>query len=637
MYQVFYNNFILHDLRTEDYYLVNPVLSEKLSKVSEFTFTIYNTHPYFNQLDKLVPFVIVKKDGNLIFKGRIIKDIQLMDNSKQVACESALAFLNDTIQRPFNFQGTPEELYCKIFNTHNTQVASFSLTSDQMILKNKVYFTKNSDKNLYEQVLNPKISEISTYYEATGDKLLYIGKMTGANLDNNDYINRSSSDFANSFSTIEDKLLDSIGGYILERYVDDQVFIDWIDDFKDEDGQFVSSQKIEACENLIDLMIDNDASETYSVVIPLGAEIEQDDGAKKRVTIESVNNGNDYLVNELALEKYGWIVAPVEETTWDDVTLPSNLKTKAESYLNSKAVMLKSTVEINAVDLNVVDKDIPEFKLGLYLAVESVFHNISKTYLLTEKITPLTRPENMTVTLGETQYSLTGIQIDDSKNTINKVENTLSDYVTNEEITVIVNKEIENNSLIQQLPNEITAQVSEVYKQITTIETNINNNLYTKEQIDSMQSNAQQNILEIKNTVENKTTATEQEINVIKEQINNGVSKVTTTTGSFDENGLHIEKTGEEMNSHMDWDGMVVKRDNDEVLSVRSNGVNAENITVRKYWIQDPVRIEKASAISNPNVFGLGFFAMKPPVVQENAILYNNEEILYKNEVIVYG
>ena len=152
-----------------------------------------------------------------------------------------------------------------------------------------------------------------------------------------------------------------------------------------------------------------------------------------------------------------------------------------------------------------------------------------------------------------------------------------------------------------------------------------------------MQSNAQQNILEIKNTVENKTTATEQEINVIKEQINNGVSKVTTTTGSFDENGLHIEKTGEEMNSHMDWDGMVVKRDDDEVLSVRSNGVNAENITVRKYWIQDPVRIEKASAISNPSVFGLGFFAMKPPVVQENAILYNNEEILYENEVIVYG
>ena len=49
------------------------------------------------------------------------------------------------------------------------------------------------------------------------------------------------------------------------------------------------------------------------------------------------------------------------------------------------------------------------------------------------------------------------------------------------------------------------------------------------------------------------------------------------------------------------------------------------------------MRIEKASAISNPNVFGLGFFAMKPPVVQENAILYNNEEILYEDEVIVYG
>lgn len=193
-----------------------------------------------------------------------------------------------------------------------------------------------------------------------------------------------------------------------------------------------------------------------------------------------------------------------------------------------------------------------------------------------------------------------------------------------------------NTNLIEGY-EQIVTKVSSTESEVAKINTNITNNMYNKEQIDSMQSNAQQNILEIKNTVENKTTATEQEINIIKEQINNGVSKVTTTTGSFDENGLHIEKTGEEMNSHMDWDGMVVKRDNDEVLSVRSSGVNAENITVRKYWIQDPVRIEKAGAISNPSVFGLGFFAMKPPVVQENAILYNNEEILYENEVIVYG
>ncbi len=193
-----------------------------------------------------------------------------------------------------------------------------------------------------------------------------------------------------------------------------------------------------------------------------------------------------------------------------------------------------------------------------------------------------------------------------------------------------------NTNLIEGY-EQIVTKVSSTESEVAKINTNITNNMYNKEQIDSMQSNAQQNILEIKNTVENKTTATEQEINIIKEQINNGVSKVTTTTGSFDENGLHIEKTGEEMNSHMDWDGMVVKRDDDEVLSVRSNGVNAENITVRKYWIQDPVRIEKASAISNPSVFGLGFFAMKPPIVQENAILYNNEEILYEDEVIVYG
>ena len=64
----------------------------------------------------------------------------------------------------------------------------------------------------------------------------------------------------------------------------------------------------------------------------------------------------DYLVNETALALYGWIVAPVEETTWDDVTLPTNLKNKAQDYLDNKAVMLKSTLQLNAIDLNTIDK-----------------------------------------------------------------------------------------------------------------------------------------------------------------------------------------------------------------------------------------------------------------------------------------
>lgn len=424
MYQVFWGDFLLHDLRLDDYYLKDAELSEELNKVSEFTFDIYPEHPNFNKLEVLVPNIIIKKDGKTIFKGRIISEKMNMDKSKQVTCESVLAFLLDSVQRPYEFQGTPEELFTQFINRHNEQVEEY--------------------------------------------KQFKIGKITGASLDNNAYINRSNSDYENTFDAINDKILDTIGGYLQVRYETDGMYIDWLDDFTSGDSQIISTQVIEFGENLIDIVAENDASETYSVVIPLGAEIETTDEetgetTKSRLTIEEVNNGNDYLVNETALNKYGWIVAPVDETTWDDVTLPSNLKTKAEEYLNNQGVTLKSTLELNALDLNVVNKNIDDFRMGEYIRVQSTPHNLSKTYLLTKKDTPLSKPENMEITLGETKNTLTGIQIGDGKDTIDKVETILGDYVLNDDITGIVNEEIENNSIIQQLPNEILTQVSQTY------------------------------------------------------------------------------------------------------------------------------------------------------------------------------
>lgn len=47
------------------------------------------------------------------------------------------------------------------------------------------------------------------------------------------------------------------------------------------------------------------------------------------LTIESVNDGKDYLVNETAVSLFGYIYGKNE---WEDVTLPENLKTKGEAF-----------------------------------------------------------------------------------------------------------------------------------------------------------------------------------------------------------------------------------------------------------------------------------------------------------------
>ena len=462
-YEIYCNQYILHDIRTEQYRITNGILTEELSKVKELSFQIYPDHPYFDKLELLVPNIKIIKDNAIIFKGRIINFNQSIDNSMQVVAESSLAFLFDSIIRPYEFQGTPEALFQFFINNHNNQVGEFTKTIDTAIKNDKIYFKYNNANSLYEQVINPSITEISDYYEISGDKVIYIGKTTGANLDTNDYINRSNTNYDNTFNSIEDKILSTIGGYLLERYEGELVFLDWVDDFTNGENQTLSGQTIEFGKNLMDLFVDNDASETYSVVIPLGAEIEKEDGTKERLTIKDVNSGKDYLINETALANYGWIVAPIDNTTWNDITLASNLKSKGEEYLSEIAVMLKSTLELNSFDLSILDKNINSFKLGEYVIVKSTFHNISKSYLLSKKVTSINDAASMTITLGETKNTLTGIQLNDNKNNITHFETMLDDYVLNEDITSIVEEKIENSSIIQQIPEQVLIQVESEY------------------------------------------------------------------------------------------------------------------------------------------------------------------------------
>lgn len=84
--------------------------------------------------------------------------------------------------------------------------------------------------------------------------------------------------------------------------------------------------------------------------------------------------------------------------------------------------------------------------------------------------------------------------------------------------------------------------------------------------------------------VEQIQTATQTQINVINETLQNGVTKVKTTTGyTFDEEGLNISKDGEEMQNLLTNTGMYVNRDDTNILTADSTGVNAINLYARQY------------------------------------------------------
>lgn len=67
---------------------------------------------------------------------------------------------------------------------------------------------------------------------------------------------------------------------------------------------------------------------------------------------------------------------------------------------------------------------------------------------------------------------------------------------------------------------------------------------------------------------------------------NGGVEQVATETGyTFDQNGLHIQKSGQEMENTLDHTGMYVRRGNQVLLQANHKGVEASDVTVHNYLI----------------------------------------------------
>lgn len=84
-------------------------------------------------------------------------------------------------------------------------------------------------------------------------------------------------------------------------------------------------------------------------------------------------------------------------------------------------------------------------------------------------------------------------------------------------------------------------------------------------------------------------TATEIELKV-ETIANNGVSKVSNTTGTFNEDGLEIDSTDSPTKTQVTPDGMVVYKKESgsgqsEVLTATSDGVDATNLHAKTYLI----------------------------------------------------
>ena len=86
--------------------------------------------------------------------------------------------------------------------------------------------------------------------------------------------------------------------------------------------------------------------------------------------------------------------------------------------------------------------------------------------------------------------------------------------------------------------------------------------------------------------VNTKVTADDVSFSIQTALKEEGIERVTTTTGfTFNEEGLHINKTGSEITTTITEDGMTVYRENDEVLVADNLGVRAEDLHATTFLI----------------------------------------------------
>lgn len=387
MYQILCDGYVLYDPRDDELIVNNPKCKLGVNTVGSASFSIYATHPFYSNLKKLRSVFEIRQDSDVIFRGRMTESTRDFNNIKAVDLEGVMAYFNDSIIRPFVF---PDDF-----------------TNDE------VYTTAAEGGNVVEYLLGWVISQHNA--QVQDFQKIKLGKVTVS--DPNNYITRSATDYKSAWETLKSALFESsLEGFLCIRYEEDGNYIDYLSDF-----ELTNTQRIVYGENLLDLTNKSSGTSTYTAMIPLGGKVKDEDdenSTETQVTIEGLADGavtediikeGDTIFSRSAVDKYGWICAPISESKWDDVTEADNLLEKATEKLSGKAVKLTDTITIKAVDLHFSDADIAAFRIYRHVLTYSKPHGHEGQYKLTELDIDILNPQNTKITLGDTIRTLTDI------------------------------------------------------------------------------------------------------------------------------------------------------------------------------------------------------------------------------------
>ena len=531
MYQLKYKNYILYDPRLADEKLIvrDPSVKLAVSKAGEMSFTVDAEHPYLSNLRRMSGLVELLDGTFPIYRGRITSDIKDFYGAHKIETEGIMAVLNDSIIPPFNFPGDFED---------DTAYKAAAASGNVVEFFFRWILSQHNAQVTAEQQIKPGVVTVS---------------------DPNNYITRSSEEYATAMTTISDKLLkSSLGGNLLIRYEDDGNYLDYYAALP-----LTNTQTVEFAENLLDLSSETDGADIYTAILPEG---------KDGLTIGNLPDGDltDDLVksgkiiySKSGVATYGRITRHIK---WDDVTVDTNLRAKAKAALADNGLSMPETITCKAVDLGWQDT-VQHFRVGRMTMLASTPHGYNAEYPLMELAPDILNPGNTQITMGATQRTYTGSQIDAARNVGNRIESTRK---------------------------ELTDRVDESSSQVI---------LATQQQITDLQHNVNSIILSaLENYVETGDFNSYKEevstkLSVLTDQLSIDITKVTeridnvngdlqakynsiTKAFRFTSDGLIIGESGNEILLRLDNDVLQFVRNNTPELQITAEGVEATRVKV---------------------------------------------------------
>lgn len=418
MLQLLTDGVVAYDSTLEDYTLLGLKTTTGLNKGGTAEIVMPPGHPAYNSFVSYKTIVELYDNGALQFRGRPLYPKDSFYNIRTITCEGERCFLRDGIMRPYLYQDTPAAIFAAGLEAYNAQ--------------------------------------------ATPERRFALGQVTVT--DPNDYV-RLESENAETCAAFFDKLVERCGGYITFTTAEDgSRCMNWLEAIGTH-----STQPIEFGQNLLEFERAGESPDLATAILPYGAQLE--DGT--RITIESVNGGADWIQDDDAVALRGFIIATV---TWDDVTDPENLLTKARAWLDEHKLAVVS-LQLTAADLSRLDRSIDTYRDGDLVQVISKPHSMDGWLQLTERTTDWLDPGGHAVTLGYTMATLTGADViaaATAGQAANRAKTAAVQAAKAETSAMVHQTETTLRSEIQQLAGSITLEVSGGLGNSAAIRLNVN-------------------------------------------------------------------------------------------------------------------------------------------------------------------